>query len=151
MLYELTSKGKNITGIQNLGKGKGGLEHCYYQKQLRAVLSKYGWQSVIEEYKNGKACDVGIIGTRKIAIEIAASNPSKELSNIEKDIAAGWNEIWVLSTTEKIMEHIKVDWASHKSLYPDVKVEFCLTSNFEINSNGELINSNTKRGGCKQS
>ncbi len=146
-LYELTPEGKNITGPQNLGKGKGGLEHCYYQHQLQAVLSRYGWQSVIEEYRNGKACDIGLTGKRKVAIEIAASRPSKELSNIEKDITAGWNEIWILSTTEKIMKHIKSDWASQKNLYPHIKVKFCLISDFEINSNGELINSNASKGG----
>ena len=117
---------------------------------MQAVLSQYGWHSVIEEYRNGKACDVGLTGTRKIAVEIAASNPSKELSNIEKDAAAGWKEIWILSTTAKIMEHIKSDWASQKRLYPEIKVEFCLISDFEINSDGELINSNTQKGGGKQ-
>ena len=146
-LYELTPKGKSITGPQNLGKGKGGLEHCYYQHQLQTNFSQCGWHSIIEEYRNGKACDVGITGTRKVAIEIAASNPSKELSNIEKNVAAGWKEIWMLATTGKIMEYIESDWASHKKLYPNIKVKFCLISDFRINSDGELINSNPLKGG----
>lgn len=150
VLFELTSEGKNVTGSQNFGKGKGGLEHCYYQHQLQTILSQHGWLCEIEQYRNGKACDIGLTnGQRKIAIEIAASNPSKELSNIEKDIAAGWNEIWIISTTAKIMEYIRLEWEAEEHLYTNVKVEFCLISDFGINSNGELINSNIFKGGDK--
>ena len=150
VLFELTSEGKSIAGKQNFGKGKGGLEHCYYQHQLQAFFSQHGWLCEIEEYKNGKACDIGLTnGQRKIAIEIAASNPSKELSNIEKDIAAGWNEIWIISTTAKIMEYIKLEWEAEEQLYTGIKVEFCLISQLGINSNGELINSNAFKGGDK--
>lgn len=151
VLFELTSDGKNITGSQNLGKGKGGLAHCYYQHQLSAFFSQKSWLCEIEEYRNGKACDIGLTkGQHKIAIEIAASNPSKELSNIEKDIAAGWNEIWIISTTAKIMEYIKLEWEAEEHLFTDVKVEFCIISDFTINSNGELINSNCFKGGDRQ-
>ncbi len=147
-LYELTSEGEKITGQQNLGQGKGGFAHCYYQHRIKEFFSKHGWTPVIEEYQNGKACDVGLtMDNRKVAIEVAASNPSKELSNIEKDSAAGWNEIWLFSTTEKIMKHIKSEWYSKKAFYPNLIVEFRLISDTSLNSNGGLVNSKKIKGG----
>ena len=128
--YELTSLGVKTVGLQNFGSGKGGFEHVFSQQRLQEFFSRQGCEAVIEEFRNGKACDVGLTkNSRKTALEIACSHFEKELSNIEKDIAAGWKEVWIISSTFQIMESVKSDWEKVKSQYPDdVKVEFHLLS-----------------------
>ena len=105
--YELTNKGIEFIGKQNLGPGKGGFVHRFHQHRLKMVFESQGYKVKIEEFKNGKNADLGLTkGGKTIAIEIAMSAQG-EVSNIEKDLAAGWNEVWTLCDSEAIEKAIK--------------------------------------------
>ena len=107
--YELTSKGIDLIGQQNLGAGKGGFVHRLHQHRLKKVFESQGYKVKIEEYKNGKNVDLGLNkGNKSIAVEIAMSSQG-EISNIEKDIAAGWREVWTLCCSEKVLAGINLE------------------------------------------
>lgn len=150
VFYELTSEGEKIVGPQQFGDGggKGGLEHVFYQRRLKDFFALQGYTAVVEEFRNGKACDLGLSRDEKnIAVEIVCSNPGKELSNIEKDIAAGWVEIWMLASTQEYLDAVSNAW----NVQPDdkkasVTIEFCLVndSRFYINEKTEDERSSDK-------
>ena len=111
--HELTSKAIALIGPQNLGPGKGGFVHRLHQQRLKKVFERQGYKVKIEEYKNGKNADLGLTkGNKSIAVEIAMS-PQGEISNIEKDLAAGWNEVWTLCNSETILLTIEKDLKSN--------------------------------------
>ena len=113
--YELTSKAIDLAGKQNLGPGKGGFVHRLHQHFLKKVFENQGYKVKIEEYKNGKNVDLGLTkGNKSIAVEIAMS-PTGEISNIEKDLAAGWTEVWTLCNSESIHKAIEKEWNRHDS------------------------------------
>jgi Helicase HerA, central domain len=113
--YELTGKGTELAGQQNLGSGKGGFIHRLHQHRLKKVFESQGYKVKIEEFKNGKNADLGLTkGNKSIAVEIAMSAQG-EVSNIEKDLAAGWNEVWTLCNTESILKSIEKEWAQKDS------------------------------------
>ena len=132
VFYELTTEGEKLVGAQNFGDGggKGGLEHVFYQRRLKDFFTSQGYAAAIEEFRNGKACDLGLsLDGKRIAVEIVCSNPGKELSNIEKDIAAGWTEIWMLFATKEFLAVVREDWDVRKGAYPEsISVEFHLLS-----------------------
>ncbi|MDD5599642.1 MAG: hypothetical protein PHV82_16980, partial [Victivallaceae bacterium] len=106
--YELADKGIELVGQQNLGLGKGGFVHRFHQHRLKTVFENQGYKVKIEEYRNGKNADLGLTDKsgKTIAVEIAMS-PQGEISNIEKDIAVGWNEVWTLCDSEEIFKAVK--------------------------------------------
>ncbi len=106
--YELTKQAIELIGQQNLGAGKGGFLHRFHQHRLKSVFEKQGYKAVIEECKNGKCADIGLKDKsgKTIAVEIAMS-PQGEISNIEKDLTAGWNEVWTLCVSETILNNLK--------------------------------------------
>jgi uncharacterized protein DUF87 len=105
--YELTPQAIDMIGKQNLGAGKGGFLHRFHQHRLKAVFEKHGYKVIIEECKNGKCADLGLIDKsgKTIAVEIAMS-PQGEISNIDKDLVAGWQEVWTLCKTDRILKDI---------------------------------------------
>jgi Helicase HerA, central domain len=113
--YELTKQGINLIGKQNLGAGKGGFLHRFHQHRLKDVFERQGYKAVIEECKKGKCADLGLTDKsgKAIAVEIAMSVQG-EISNIEKDLAACWKEVWTLCNSETILNNIKAEWASSR-------------------------------------
>jgi hypothetical protein len=105
--YELMDKGIALVGKQNLGSGKGGFVHRLHQHRLKKVFESQDYNVKIEECKNGKNADLGLTKSNKsIAVEIAMS-PQGEISNIEKDLTAGWKEVWTLCNSEAIFKAIQ--------------------------------------------
>lgn len=141
VFYELTNEGEKIVGPQQFGDGggKGGLEHVFYQRRLKDFFASQGCTAIVEEFRNGKACDLGLVHYGKnIAVEIVCSNPGKELSNIEKDIAAGWGEIWMLASTQEYLDAVRNAWDAQ----PDDKkasatIEFYLVNDSRFYTNGK--------------
>jgi DNA-binding MarR family transcriptional regulator len=135
--HALTAKAQEQIGSQNLGPGKGGFEHVFHQQRLKQYFSEQGYQVKIEEYRNGKAVDLGLAkDNHRIAVEIAM-NPLNELSNIEKDFKAGWDEIWILCRDAKVRDHVQEEWAASKNALPGCSVTLFLISDSRFNSNGK--------------
>lgn len=105
--FELTAEGEGKVGRQNLGPGKGGFEHRFYQQRIRDYYEGLGHRAKIEAYVNGKAADVGVWKTReKVAIEVAMS-PTHERENIEKDLRAGWDCVVVAYVDDKVRNAVR--------------------------------------------
>ena len=125
--YELTNKGIDLIGAQNLGSGKGGFVHRLHQHRLKKVFENQSYNVKIEEYKNGKNADLGLSkGNKSIAVEIAMSSQG-EISNIEKDLAAGWNEVWTLCHSESILKAIQKELPKQDS---SVKIQLLSDKQF---------------------
>lgn len=135
---ELTDKAIDLVGPQNLGSGKGGFEHVYHQQRLREYFAAQGYTAVIEQFENGKAVDVGLVrDDRRAAIEVAMS-PQGEVDNFEKDLRAGWHEVWSFARTQNIQDHIKREWEEKRAAYPEDSVKFFLLTDPLNNSRGDF-------------
>jgi len=64
-------------------------------------------------------------------------SPPGELSNIEKDYAAGWREIWVLCGNAHIQEQVETEWEPRKGAFPDCTVAFYLVSDPRFDSGAD--------------
>lgn len=83
-------------------RGKGGLEHRFWQVVIAEWGLRYGYAAKIEDFRNGKSVDVGMeIDGKSVACEILINGEEKELFNLEKDSVAGWDEIWFCCADEK--------------------------------------------------
>ena len=153
IFHELTPEAEKIVGLQDFGSGggKGGLAHVWHQRQHREYFLLKNFMPEIEEYWNGKATDLGISKNNlRGAIEFACSNPGKELGNIIKDYEAGWRLIYVLCSTQSILDAVKSDWEAVRSQYPsELKVEFGLIydSKTYLRIESDFSSRNTKQGG----
>jgi Helicase HerA, central domain len=135
--HALTPKTQEQIGSQNLGPGKGGFEHVFHQQRLQRHFAAQGYQTKIEEYRDGKAVDLGLTKDGyRIAVEIAM-NPLNELSNIQKNYQAGWREIWILCRDAKVRDHVQREWAASRDALPGCSVTLFLISDSRFNSNGK--------------
>ena len=101
-------------GITALGhsqpKGKGGNIHQYFQRVLKAYAEKQGYQVIIEKHLNQqKAVDLHLEkGIEKTAIEISVTSDSvKELKNIQKCLAGGYDKVILLCLNKQTMDNTK--------------------------------------------
>jgi hypothetical protein len=126
--FAITKKAQEQMGPQNMGPGKGGFEHVFHQQRLQRHFAAQGYQTKIEEYRNGKAVDLGLTKDgHRIAVEIAM-NPLNELSNITKDFQAGWREIWILCRDAKVKNQVEAEWEVRKGDFPECHVAIYLIS-----------------------
>jgi hypothetical protein len=131
---ELADKAVAVIGHQHLGPGKGGFEHVFHQQRIGRHFEAQGWKAKIEDFREGKSADVGLEKDgKRIAIEVAMSEPG-ELSNIEKDLAAGWPEVWEVCRDRRISEAVELEWADRRAAWPGATVRFCLLSDPRFDS-----------------
>jgi hypothetical protein len=95
----LTQAGRNLLQIPG-PKGIGGDDHTAYQKEFAYALRELGCEVFIERSVQGKSADIvhryqdanGVTYLNAIEIEISTDG----LSNLQKDLAAGFAEIWLI-------------------------------------------------------
>jgi len=134
---KFTALAEEKIGKQNLGSGKGGFEHVLWQNRFDKYFEEQGFQTKIEEYKNGKGVDVGLSRNGdSIALEVEMSSQGA-VSNIIKDFEAGWSQIWVACQNRQIQKEIQAQWEDKKSLVPGAQVQFYLVSELLADSNGK--------------
>ena len=135
-LYPLTPKSESILGKQCLGPGHGGFLHRFWQHHHRDLAQKHGFGAIIEKYINSKPIDVYLFkGDFHIAVEICITHYQKELDNIKNNITVGIKNIWMLASTQMILDSIEADWLNIKSNYPaEINVEFHLLSDSKMYS-----------------
>jgi len=91
-------------------EGKGGPEHTGLQDKIRSKAQEYGYWAIIEEpIPGGGSVDVGLqIGESRIACEICVTCPdAHEFDNIEKCLAAGYDEVILCSHKNKVLNKVK--------------------------------------------
>jgi hypothetical protein len=115
-VFELTEPGKEQAERSGLKVErtwrKGGLEHGYWVNEIAHFLKKQGFAVKVEKALGmGKSVDLEARrGGRKIAIEVETGK-SDAVSNIRKDLEAGYDRIMVVCLggvlKEKIMEQVR--------------------------------------------
>jgi len=91
--------------------GKGGQKHKYYQHLIRQTAEACGYRAMIEQTTEDGSGSVDVHLERdgkKIACEISVtSTDEQELGNIEKRLAAGYNQVILCSPAEKTLKKVK--------------------------------------------
>jgi hypothetical protein len=83
--------------------GQGGREHKYLQQFVRQAAQERGWKADVEFQIPDGSIDVALQrpGLR-IACEVAVTTPPQhEQQNVDKCLAAGFDEVWVIAPTAK--------------------------------------------------
>ncbi len=103
-LLELTVRARRILddyGVESAtGLGRGGIKSQYYCAVLARTSQELGVDAVIEDERSGARVDVALsVGVSRIALEVEIS-PGHEITNVEKDLAAGFDRVLTFVETE---------------------------------------------------
>lgn len=88
-------------------EGKGGTQHKYLQALIKRMAEDRGFKATIEQsVPDGGLVDVGIERDKlRIACEITLTTPAThELGNVEKCLAAGYQEVIVCSPEKRSLD-----------------------------------------------
>jgi len=91
--------------------GRGGLQHQYIQQMIKRAAGNRGYEAIIEKsILSGTGCvDVSLEKKdRKIACEISVTtSKDHELNNLQKCLAAGYEEVIIVSSEKKVLDKVK--------------------------------------------
>jgi len=105
--FQITTKGEALVGKQNLGPGKGGFEHVFYQHLIKQHYEANGSEAEIEMYLKGKNADVGVKTKGGFeAVEVAIS-PEREIDNIEADLKAGFTRVTIVCKDKTVQSSVE--------------------------------------------
>ena len=126
--------------------GRGGKQHIQIQNAIKSLANQYGWLADLEYQVADGSVDVWMERQGlSIACEITVTTPTDyELRNIEKCIAAGADEIWVISEDKPKLAEIEKRFGLNASVHyftPDN-----LPSEIEARSGLETRSGDTVRG-----
>lgn len=110
-VFELTDEGKEKVGrlgfkVKRTWR-KGGLEHGYWVQEIKSLLREQGFAVQVEKgLGKGKTVDLEARREdRKIAVEVETGK-SDAISNIRKDLEAGYDRVLVICLEEGLKERI---------------------------------------------
>lgn len=111
-VFELTEEGKGKA--ERLGHRvertwrKGGLEHGYWVKEIKSLLREQGFAVQVEKgLGKGKSVDLEARREgKRIAVEVETGK-SDAISNIRKDLEAGYDRILVVCLAEGLKKRIR--------------------------------------------
>lgn len=100
---------KKTRSSEPQAEGKGGPQHRYLQALVKQMAEAAGYRATIEQQVTGGSVDVGLERDgEKIACEISVtSTGAQELGNIEKCLAAGYQEVIACSPDARTLERIQ--------------------------------------------
>jgi len=102
----LTEAGYRAVGAKR--RGKGDVLHVHLQHMVLMHLASQGVSGEIEKHLNGKAVDVLAMADGKLlAFEIELRASDQAMENIRKDLAAGADEVTVLSPFGSVLSAIQ--------------------------------------------
>jgi hypothetical protein len=91
--------------------GRGGSQHKYLQQLIKRLAEAKGYKAIIEKQILGGAGSVDVSlekEDQKIACEISVtSTGEQELANVQKCLAAGYDQVILLSTEKKGLNRLK--------------------------------------------
>jgi len=126
--------------------GRGGRLHTQIQNTIKSLANQYGWRADLEYQVRDGSVDVWIERDGlSIACEITVTTPTDyEVHNIEKCIAAGADEVWVISEDRAKLAEIEGKFGAK----PNVKyfTPDNLPSEIEARSDLETSSGDTVRG-----
>jgi hypothetical protein len=107
VLHELTEKGRVV--LRDMGHAvtasTEGVAHRFWKDWLAERLRRRGFHVETEKERNGRADIVAFRRGRKLAIEIE-SGESDVLGNLERDLKAGFEEIWCVAVNQEVKEKL---------------------------------------------
>ncbi|MBN2269778.1 MAG: hypothetical protein JXN61_04135, partial [Sedimentisphaerales bacterium] len=88
--------------------GHGGIEHLFWQHTIYRWAIAKGYPAKIEQWLSNKSVDIGVEwAEKKVAVEVALDNMEKEISNLIKDLEAGWDQVVFAVLSEKELNQLK--------------------------------------------
>jgi len=91
--------------------GRGGAEHKYLQHLVKRLAEDRGWRATIEQAVLGGTGSIDVAFEKdgeKIACEISVSSTAEqEIGNIQKCLAAGYDQVLVLSSDKKALRTLE--------------------------------------------
>ncbi|HSQ60880.1 MAG TPA: type IV secretion system DNA-binding domain-containing protein [Acidobacteriota bacterium] len=101
----------SLAPVEPPTRGRGGSQHKYLQELIRRWAEAHGWRADIEEriLDGLGSVDVALRkGDRSVACEIGVSTtPEHELQNVQKCLAAGFEQVVVVTSERRTLNHIK--------------------------------------------
>ena len=117
------------TRVETTSRGRGGSQHKYLQELIRRWAEAHGWRADIEEriLDGLGSVDVALRkGERAVACEIGIStSPEHELQNVQKCLAAGFDQVVVVSSEKRSLNQIKALAAAALPEEQAGKVAYC--------------------------
>lgn len=133
--YLFTEKGKNNFGKQKI-KGKGGIEHTFWQYRCSKYFIEKNYNTEIEYFLDDRHSSIDVVAIKcneKTAIEIELNKTDHIQNNIVKCMNANFNTIIIAvygSATEKYVKNILLtnpeieDWYSNGKVILKMLQEF---------------------------
>src|SRR5439155_82235 len=108
--------------------GRGGAEHKYLQHLVKRLAEDRGWRATVEAAALGGLGQVDVALERdghRIACEITVTTSSEhELENIQKCLAAGYDEVVVIANPKKTLRALERQVAEALSPESVARVKF---------------------------
>src|SRR5439155_14687315 len=111
-----------------LPPGRGGAEHKYLQHLVKRLAEDRGWRATVEAAALGGLGQVDVALERdgsRIACEITVTTSSEhELGNMQKCLAAGYDEVLVVANQKKALRSLERQAADVLSTASVERVKF---------------------------
>jgi hypothetical protein len=89
-------------------KGNGGFVHRFWQHTIHAWAVRQGYPARIEDAVDEKRVDVGVEWAEKrCAIEVVMQGLEKELSNLERDLREGWDQVIFCAEKQETLNKLR--------------------------------------------
>jgi DNA-binding MarR family transcriptional regulator len=135
-LLQVTPKGTEFLrrlGIEQRGRGRGGVKHLYYQKMLKVWYEEHGYTVEIEATTGGTCFDLLVIrkDRERLGIEIALSQHQRyEEVNARKAMESGLEHVLFVCETEELMERLRKKLSPLIEIWPGNKPGFKLIGDY---------------------
>jgi len=106
-LFEITGQGRET--LENLGievswKGRGGVEHRYWQHRLKKMMQESGWTAELEK---DDADVYGVDGETEIVVEVAMDKNQREVEHVESHVEAGFDKVVVGCRSKSVKRYVE--------------------------------------------
>ncbi len=88
--------------------GRGSYGHKWWQWIICEFFERRGAIARPEQEVASKAIEVGVTqGERSVAVEVVNEGLDKDLSNVAKDLEAGWDEVWLCAAEQRVLDGLR--------------------------------------------
>lgn len=131
--------------------GQGSKDHIYLQNLIKGLAEERGFRADIEASVEGGSIDLLLKrGQQLIAVEIGLTTPPEhEIGHVEKCLAAGAKEVWLVGKTKKRLQSLQKLAKALLSQEAIKKVSYYLPEDLALalsKASEEPLSENTIRG-----
>lgn len=111
-LAEVTEEGRRVLDRLEVASrpppGRGSIEHRYAQQVIYEWCVRQGYPAQIEAERQGARVDVASEWDNlKVAVEFVNEGLDKELTNVERDLEAGFDQVVLVAVEKEIIEKLR--------------------------------------------